>query len=263
MKRLFFDIETSFNVIGAFQTGYNQTIQHHQILEERKIICICYKWEGKEKVYSLDWDNKKQCDKRMLQEFIKIANQADQLVAHNGDRYDLPWIRTRCLFHRIDMFPEYTSVDTLKLSRSKFKFNSNKLDYISKYLGFNGKRKHEGWDMWVKVWKAEKGALKDMVDYCKDDVVELEKVFLEINNYVNQKTHKGVLEGEERWSCPRCGGSDGIYISRERVTASGIKRYQYEHKKKHGGCGHGWTLSKSEHIAKLKHDFELKQQKLK
>ena len=125
IKRLFFDIETSPN-IGLFWTaGYKQNISHDNIIKERAIICICYKWADDEKIYSLTWDAN-QDDKKMLEQFVQIANEADELVGHNGDKYDLAWIKTRCLYHNIPMFPNYVTIDTLKQARSKFKFNSNK-----------------------------------------------------------------------------------------------------------------------------------------
>ena len=124
IKRLFFDIETSPN-IGLFWTaGYKQNISHDNIIKERAIICIAYKWAGEKKIHALTWD-KNQDDKAMLAQFIKIANEADELIGHNGDRFDLPWIRTRCIYHNIPVFPNYVTIDTLKSARSKFKFNSN------------------------------------------------------------------------------------------------------------------------------------------
>ena len=55
IKRLFFDIETSPN-IGLFWTsGYKLNISHDSIIKERAIICICYKWAGDDKIYSLQW----------------------------------------------------------------------------------------------------------------------------------------------------------------------------------------------------------------
>ena len=112
-KRLFFDIETSPNVGFFWSAGYKLNVPYSNIIKERAIICICYKWEGEDKVYSLQWD-KDQNDKAMLEQFILVANEAHELVGHNGDRYDLPWIRTRCLFHGIPCFPNYTTIDTLK-----------------------------------------------------------------------------------------------------------------------------------------------------
>ena len=61
-KRLFFDIETSFNIGWFWRAGYKQAITPEQIIHERKVICISYKWEGEDEVYNLiqkaavDWD---------------------------------------------------------------------------------------------------------------------------------------------------------------------------------------------------------------
>ncbi len=54
-KRLFYDIETSFNVGVFWRTGYNLTINPGDIIHERAIICICYKWEGEDEIHSLTW----------------------------------------------------------------------------------------------------------------------------------------------------------------------------------------------------------------
>ena len=65
---------------------------------------------------------------------------------------------------------------TLKLSRSKFKFNSNKLDYIAKYLGMGEKIKTE-FGLWKDiVLNKDKDAMAKMVKYCQQDVRLLEKV---------------------------------------------------------------------------------------
>lgn len=224
-KRLFFDIETSPNIGLFWEAGYKKNIDYSNIIKERAIICICYKWEDSKEVGYLTWDSK-QCDKKMLLKFIEIANSADELVGHNGDKFDLAWIRTRCLFHRIDMFPVYTTIDTLKLSRSKFKFNSNKLDYIAKYLGMGEKIKTE-----FGLWKAivlnkDKSAMDKMVKYCQQDVRLLEKVYKELSTHIFAKTHYGVIFGEDRGSCPEC-GSDDLVRACLRTSASGIRKIMF------------------------------------
>ena len=90
-NRLFFDIETSFNVGIFWRSGYNLNINPGDIIHERAIICICYKWEGEEEVHSLEWDSK-QSDKAMLKKFLKVMAQANEIVAHNGDRFDMKWL---------------------------------------------------------------------------------------------------------------------------------------------------------------------------
>jgi DNA polymerase elongation subunit (family B) len=244
IKRLFFDIETSPN-IGLFWTaGFKLNITPESIIKERAIICICYKWAGEDEVYSLTWDNN-QNDKKLLEKFIKVANDADELIGHNGDRFDLPWIRTRCLFHRIPVFPSYTTLDTLKYARSKFKFNSNKLDYIAQFLGL-GKKIHTGYDLWKKiVLDKNKEALEEMVTYCKGDVNLLEKVYTEMANYIPARIHHGVLLGSSTKSCPEC-GSEEMKFSRKRISALGTMRVQLQCKK----CGKYHTISEKQYEAK-------------
>jgi len=225
-KRLFFDIETSPNVGLFWSSGYKLNIPCTNIIKERAIICISYKWAGDDKIYSLTWDNK-QNDKSMLEKFIPIANEADELVAHNGDRFDLPWIRTRCLFHRIPMFPSYTSIDTLIQSRARFRFNNNSLDYIANFLGLGGKLP-TGFDLWKKiVLNNDKKALNEMMVYCENDVILLEKVYNTMANYFPHKTHYGPMLGEGKSSCPECGSSN-LRFNRRTFTASGIERIQLE-----------------------------------
>lgn len=223
-KRLYFDIETSPNIGFFWTAGFKLNISTESIIKERAIICICYKWEEDKVTHSLNWDSK-QNDKKMLQDFIKVANEADELVGHNGDKFDLAWVRTRCLFHRIEMFPTYTTIDTLKVARSKFKFNSNKLNYIAKYLGI-GQKIHTDYDLWKDiVLNKDKNAMDKMIKYCKMDVILLEKVHKELSLHIPAKTHYGVIFGGDRGSCPEC-GSDDLIRNNKRVTASGLVKIQ-------------------------------------
>lgn len=225
-KRLYYDIETSPNVGLFWSAGYKQNIDYSNIIKERAIICICYKWEDEKEVSYLTWD-KNQCDKKMLQEFIKVANTSDELIGHNGDKFDLTWIRTRCLLHKIDMFPTYKTIDTLKVSRSKFRFNSNRLNYIAQYLGIGQKIKTE-FSLWKDiVLHKNKKAMAKMVKYCQEDVRLLEKVHKELNKHIYNKTHFGVVFGQDKSSCVEC-GSDDLKISATRITLSGTKYKQYQ-----------------------------------
>ena len=220
-KRLFFDCEVSSNIAMVWQPGTKVSIGVDSIIKERAIICICYKWEGEKKCHALTWDAK-QCDKKMLEKFVKIANEADEIIGHNGDRFDMAWVRTRCLYHNVPMFPKYVTIDTLKVARSKFKFNSNKLNYIAKFLGI-GQKIHTDLDLWKNIMlNRDKAALDKMVKYCKNDVILLEKVFSHLNTHIEPKTHYGVIHQQDRGSCPEC-GSHELIIQQTKYTAAGRK----------------------------------------
>lgn len=234
IKRLFFDIETSPNIGMFWSSGVKQNIDPNNIIKERAIICICYKWGGEDEIHFLTWD-KNQNDKKMLEKFIKIANEADELVGHNGDKFDLAWIRTRCLYHNISFFPKYTTIDTLKHARSKFKFNSNKLDYIAKFLGLGEKISTGGLSLWKNiVLDKDKESLDKMVEYCKNDVLILEKIFNKMSPTIPPKTNIN----DDKTLCPECGSGSFIY-SKQRISALGVKRFQLQCK----DCGKYNTVS--------------------
>jgi predicted PolB exonuclease-like 3'-5' exonuclease/predicted RNA-binding Zn-ribbon protein involved in translation (DUF1610 family) len=237
IRRLFWDIETSPNVVFAWRAGYKLNINADSIISERKIICIGYKWEGNPKVTVLRWDEN-QDDKEMLKEFLKVANQADEMVHQNGDQFDLPWFRTRCLFHGFQCMPDYKTADTLQWARRKFYFNSNKLDYIAKYLGIGQKIK-TGFGLWKDIVLNKcPEAMEKMTTYCGHDVVLLEKVWNRLRLYVLPKTHTGVLNGGEKWSCPHC-GSENVTKSKKKVTAAGTVQHQMQCQ----DCGGYYTIN--------------------
>lgn len=225
-KRLYWDVEVSPNIGFFWQPGHKISLSYDNIIKERAIICICYKWENEKKIHYLKW-NSKQCDKKMLQEFIKVANRADELVGHNADRFDLTWLRTRCLFHGIAVFPNYTTIDTLKFARAKFRFNSNRLDYIGKFLGVG--QKHEtGFGLWRDiVLKNCPLSMAKMIKYCQQDVRLLQEIHAKLNQYLPAKTHYGVLNGGEKIDCPEC-GSDRLRKVRLYTTAAGVKKRQLQ-----------------------------------
>ena len=203
-KILIYDLETSPNIGWFWRAGYKQNIQPNQILKERAIICVSYKWVGEDQVYNLSWD-KNQDDKFLIEQFVEVLNEADLIVAHNGDRFDIKWFKTRALYHRIPTLPNYKQFDTLKVAKSKLYLNSNRLDYISKFLGFEGKINTTP-DLWHKIVTLnDRNAMKDMLDYCDEDVRQLEKVYNELKYLDNPRIHAGVLDGKTKQTSPITG----------------------------------------------------------
>lgn len=221
IKRLYVDIETSPMMVYSWRIGRKIDLSHDNIIREPAIICICWKWEGKP-VESLTWD-RQQCDKAMLDKFIRVLTKADEVIGHNGDRFDLPWIRTRCFYHGIKIDHQLPSVDTLKQARRGFNFPSNRLDYLGKYMGVGRKKETGGFGLWKGVMDKDAKALRLMVDYCKQDVELLERVHHKLYAYAKPTTHIGVLEGGYKHWCQRCGSGNVKMNGDTYVTAAGIE----------------------------------------
>lgn len=218
-KRLFFDIETSYCTGWFWRPSFKTSISYDQVLNNSAIICICYKWQGSDKIHSLKWD--KGNDKEMIKKFVDVLLDADEVVGHNSDKFDLKWVRTRCLMAGVKSLPDFKSIDTLKISRSKFNFPSNRLDAIGKYLGFGGKKDTGGIQLWHDIiQKNSTRAMGEMIAYCKRDVDLLEKVYLKLEGYSKPKTHIGMDGGESSCSCPQC-GSDKTGLNKRTIGVTG------------------------------------------
>lgn len=221
-KILIYDLETSPNVGWFWRAGFKQNIGTNQILKERAIICVSYKWLGEDTVYNLVWD-KEQNDKFLIEQFVQVLNEADLIVAHNGDNFDIKWLKTRALFHRIPMLPNYKQFDTLKVAKSKLYLNSNRLDYISKFLGFEGKIQTTP-DLWNKVVILnDRETLKDMLEYCDEDVRQLEKVYNELKYLDNPRFHAGVLNGTIKQTSPITGSVNIEHVKTVTTNTGTIK----------------------------------------
>ena len=251
---LFFDIETSYYTlkIRAWQLkNYTSYFNPDTIEREKEIICISYKWQYEDKVHTLDW---RMGEKQMLKEFIKIMGEADECIGHNGDNFDIKEIRTRCIFHGVLMFPTYRTLDTLKKSRSSFRFASNKLDYIGKFFGVGGKLSHSGFQLWQDVVEGDKEtsdkALNEMIEYCERDVILLEDVFFVLTPFITHNNNFAVLKGGEKWECPDCASGD-VKMHHTYTTAMGIVRRNMQC----NSCKKQYRVSNKTYMSMLQHSI--------
>jgi len=249
IKRLFFDIETGYYIlkIRAWQLrNFQRYFNYEDIEREKEIICICYKWEYEDAVHCIDW---RIGEKNMLKKFIKIMGEADECIAHSGEAFDVPFIRTRCLYHGVLMFPTYRTLDTLKKSRSGFLFASNALNYLGKFTGIGGKVERHAMEQTKAVYedKNEK-ELENMITYCKRDVVLLSDYYHILSPFITHNNNFAVLIGGDKWDCPEC-GSDNVEMHRTYTTAMGIIRRQM----KCNDCKKQYKISNKNYMGMLQH----------
>lgn len=242
MRRLFWDLEVSPNVLLSWRVGREVSLTYDNIIKERAIISAAWKWEGEKKVHAKTWSPSGQQDGLLVETLVQVLNEADESVAHFGDSFDLKWLRGRALFHGIPMMPKYKTVDTCKISRKHFYLNSHKLDYLAQYLGLGGKLETT-YGLWKKVMldKCPK-ALAEMVKYNKVDVELLEKVYHKLAPYAPHVTHAAVLAGGEKRACAHC-ASPNVQVSKTRVTAAGTVQKQMQCR----DCGRYYSISQQSH----------------
>jgi len=189
---------------------------------------MCYKWEGQKTVHHLQWD--KGDDSDMIAKFMDVIEVADEMVAHNGDKFDMSWYNGRHLIHGLAPISKAKTVDTYKMAAKNFNLNSYKLDYLAKILLGEGKS-GTNFGMWKKiVLDNDEASMKKMISYCKKDVVLLERVWQKLRAYEEPMTHAAVMatgDVRTRWMCKHC-GSDHVKKSKTNVTKAGMVQHQMQ-----------------------------------
>lgn len=223
-KTLIYDIETSLQPVAVFQLANQDWINPENILGERHLVSVCWKWLGSPKVYSLSLlDDPKRFakdphdDRFVCEAFHKVLAEADVIVAHNGDQFDYKYLKTRMLFHGLDVLAPQASIDTYKVAKTQFNLNSNKLDYIGHFLGL-GRKKTTPKGLWLDVLRGDRKAIKIMVAYNKRDVTLLEAVFKKLLPFVPNHVSRELFGGT---GCPVCGShkiqSRGVHRAISKV----------------------------------------------
>lgn len=232
LKILYFDIESAPNV--SYTWGkYDQNVI--EFIEESYMLCFAYAWnDGKVKVVSLkDFDGYKPDtpdDKALTTSLWELFNEADVIVAHNAKGFDIKFANGRFLKWELEPPTTYQVIDTLLISRSKFKLNSNKLDDLANHLNLKGKVSTGGFGLWKGCMRGDLEAWGKMCKYNKQDVVLLRQVYYRLRAWMtnhpsmigaftdkpqctvclSSKVHRKGLEfkanaGCQRWKCTECG----------------------------------------------------------
>lgn len=237
-RTVIYDIEVSPCQGWFWQTG-TQYIGAHNIREAGKIICISYRFMDwpKGKVKSLKWD-KNQCDKKMVHKFYEEVKDAELLVGHNGDQFDKKWINVRLAAHGLPTLKFNETEDTLKQVRKQFKLPSYRLDFLCKYFKIGGKLATTS-DLWEEiVFNNCKKKLKEMVEYCNNDVLILEELYRTIYPYVDHKMNLAVMHRDPS-ICPQCASTNIIKRGFKYLKSGIFQRYTCNE------CGHRYRDGKN------------------
>lgn len=224
----FIDIENSPNVSYTWGKWQQDVIA---FTREWYIMSFSVKWndEKRTRTYALPdfplYKTDPHNDRDLVREMHKVLSEADLIVAHNGDAFDLKKTNTRFIFHGLTPPSPYKTVDTLKIARKCFAFNSNRLDDIAKFLGVGNKLKTGGFELWEACLKGDLSAWRKMKRYNTRDVVILERVYERVRAW--HPTHPNVnVNSDDLFACPGCSSRRVQRRGWEALRSWRVRRYQ-------------------------------------
>lgn len=238
-KILLFDIETAPSRAFVWNMWKENTTRD-KLISDGYIISYAAKWLNSNKTmidalpFYDDYHSNMEYDYNVVKSLYKLMNDADIVIAHNGNRFDMKVLRTRLIFHGFKPFSPTKQIDTLLIAKSLFKFPSNRLDSIGDYLGLGRKIEHEGFRLWRRCMDGEMSAWDKMIEYNEGDVELLEKVYLKLRAW--DKRHPNVSVNNREMKCNVC-GSDVVEKGEVSTNISVYISYQCKN------CGH-WHRSR-------------------
>lgn len=213
-----------------------------KITRHKQIICTAWNWMGQEKIecfalpmlktYRKDPKN----NRGLVERIHKLYEEADIIVGHNINGFDDKMSNTDFIRHGFPPPPPHKTVDTLQVARSRFRFNSNRLDDLGQFLGVGEKVKHEGYALWEKCDEGDPKAWKRMIRYNIGDVALLKRIYFKLRPWItNHPAIKPREAANTNPPCPMCHArklqNRGLNVTR----AGKAPRYQCRE------CGH-WSL---------------------
>ena len=214
MKILYIDIETAPNLSYIWGQFEQNAIDH---LQEWTLLGFAYAWNDGpvHTVYPPDTTTASELpttEVALLHEAHALFEEADVVIAHNGDRFDIRKMNAKFIEHNFPPPAPYLSVDTKKIASRVGMFNSNSLDNLGSKLGLGKKMKHEGWPMWEGCLAGEPKWWKKMAKYNKRDITLLRDLYKRLQPWDNRAPNFGNGVDE----CSKCGS--------KRIQKRGTKR---------------------------------------
>lgn len=201
----------------------------HLIHHDTFLLSWAAKWHGQKKTMSavLTPDEAVgQDDARIVQQLADLVREADIVVAHNGDKFDVKKLNARLLLLQQEPLGPVRTIDTCMLSKRTFSLASNSLGYLARALGVRQKMDTGGFDLWHRCYMGDEKALRKMDRYCRQDVRALEDVFDAMRPYVKGLPRLVDADAAFERACPSCGSDQLQSRGLARTNASTFRRFQ-------------------------------------
>lgn len=224
-KIFVFDLENAPSKAVVWRL-WKQNINVDQITEEWYMLSWSGKWLFDTEIFSdvlTPEEAKKGDDKRIMGSLWEFIDHADILVGHNIDGFDVLKMNTRFVINGYIPPSPYQTIDTLTAARKNFSFTSNKLDYLCKQFGVEGKADNGGLERWIGCLDGDEKCLTDMEAYNKQDIIATEELYLAMRTWIKTHPNLALYMDSEETLCYKCGSPNIEWTDRFYYT--GVNKY--------------------------------------
>jgi hypothetical protein len=226
-KILLFDIETAPLKAFVFQKSvWKADISDDKVISEWYTLCWSAKWLFDDLVISERLTRQEvlsEDDSRIVNDLWKLLDDADIVIAHNGDSFDIPNMNTRFIINELLPPKPYKTIDTKTIAKKQFGFTHNSLNALARLFKLDPKLDVD-FDLWKQCVDGKEKALIQMEDYNRHDVELLERVYLRLRPWIRSHPNLGLYMLSDGAVCPNCGSHNITWIPNQYYY-TGVSRF--------------------------------------
>lgn len=126
-------------------------------------------------------------DSAIVRDIAAELSKYQILIAHNGARFDMPFIRSRMLRHGMPPMAKPKLIDPCSVAWSQFKLRSNSLASVAAHIGIEQEKTQVAGEIWLDaIFNGSRKSMNYIVEHCVIDVEVLEKVAQAVAPYSSQ-----------------------------------------------------------------------------
>ena len=208
--------------LNEIKAWTGKRIHADDVKEWPRTICAAWKWYDQEGVeFAAEWQVGGYDG--FMRAVWEVFDQADLIIGHNADRFDARHLMGGWAEMGLPAPTPYKVVDTLKIARGTFAYESNTLDALNKRLGIDAKT--DKYD--VKIARAavngDREAQAVLESYNRGDIVASEALFDRLRPYARSIPHLGMWTDDEL-ACPSCGHT---MTATGKTVHANVQRYEH------------------------------------
>ena len=197
-------------------------IHADDVKEWPRTICAAWKWYGQEDVeFAAEWEVGGYDG--FMRAVWDVFDRADLIIGHNADRFDARHLMGGWAEMGLPAPSPCKVIDTLKIARGTFAYESNTLDALNKRLGIDAKTDKYNAQIAKDAVNGDIPSQRILEEYNRGDIIASEALFDRLRPYAKGIPHLGMWSDDEM-ACPSCGST---MTATGKTVHANVQRYEH------------------------------------
>jgi hypothetical protein len=194
--------EVDFWDLGDYK---NRRIHADSVTEWPRTICAAWRWRGEKKIgFVAEWNENDDLSLKMHE----LYDEADVVVGHNIDGFDTQKLASGWLERGLSSPSPWKSIDTLKVARQRFGFESNTLNALCERLGITAKVDRYDPRVARAACEGNVPAQRRIKRYNMGDIVATEALLERLEGWQKNPPNMNLWSGDDELRCVACGSTN-------------------------------------------------------